>query len=122
MYESRGWSIESAHSPIRSDRSISIALIGKLIEWRPSDNVWGNEKISIALFLHSGNFTENPPSLKQSNGALALITELKYQKKVMEPHRLLGIRYKSNAHHDAEALFSITSKWTHWDEVVTLYT
>lgn len=68
-----------------------------------------------------GNFTETAPSKQQLNGALALLSELEYQRKVTKQYRLLGIRYKKKAHHDAEALFSIASKWKNWDEVVTIY-
>lgn len=66
-----------------------------------------------------GNFTETAPSKQQINGALALLSELEYQRKVTKPYRLLGIRHKKKAHHDAEALFSIASKWKNWAEVVT---
>lgn len=115
VYEARGAKIESDHSSINSDCSISIALIGLL-----------NLYLIYCQFIHlksifKGNFTQTTPSAKQLNGAQGILSELKHQKKVVLDYQIFGIRYRNKARHDAEALFSKASSWNNWNDVLPIY-
>lgn len=94
-YEARGWSVQSEQQFIPSNSSISIAFIG--------------------------NFTETTPPEKQTSTGYALISELRFQKKISTNYRILGMRYQKRAHYDGYALFQEASTWKCWDEVYTIY-
>lgn len=115
-YEARGWSVQSEQQFIPSNSSISIAFIGKLLHikhhlgWLKLSSTW-----------KKGNFTETTPPEKQTSTGHALISELRFQKKISTNYRVLGIRYQKRAHYDGDALFREASTWKYWDEVYTIY-
>lgn len=73
------------------------------------------------LSSSSGNFTTQPPPERQLSGALALIEEIEYQRKVAPTYSILGIRCFNRSEHDGAALFAQLANWDRWDQIISIY-